>query len=939
MDNVVVFSKDRVCPYCHERIGPEDSYQGYCFRCLLAPVLDLDDPPAEKPNGRLDSYEILTHPDGSFVELGRGSMGITYEAIDTNLQFPVALKVIDFRSAGQEANRGRFLREARAAAKLRHPHVASVFRYGVREKNQCFYAMELVEGETLEERVQRCGPFSIADALEVIGQVAQALAAAEQHGLIHRDLKPANLMLLHEPRINTKVIDFGLASITDSQDPNEPISHTGFIGTPAFASPEQLSGKKIDQRSDYFSLGSTLIYLLTGDPPFTPDQIPELAEQIMDQRPVIQRLRVAGVPSPVCKLTATLLSPNPKDRPRNGEALVRAIGECQAACTPGRSKRIGRKAYWMAIAGLSVIIAGTIGLWQREFFDRDSTAKSIAVLPFDNLSPEKGDTYFAEGVQDDILTNLAKIADLRVISRASVQGYRNPATRPLPREIGQALHVRYLLNGSIRREGSRIRVTAQLEDAESGRQLWVDRYDGQLTDVFAIQEELAEAISQQLQAKLSSAEKDSLGDIPTRDLAGYELYLHAKELFANYYETTQGWEPLESAVRLLNEAVARDPNFALAWCSLARAHDCAYWYNEDHTDSRRSAAENALQKALTLRPDLGEIHLEAGFHLLVTTRDYSAVRRELEIARHTLPNSVTLFDLLADIDSRQGRWLDALNDYERASTLDPKNLTLILNRFNLYRYHRQYDEFLRVYRETVTTEASAQPIAFMKAGSLWDDKGDDSEFHALFDEPAGALRAIGRATLVKIGCALADRNFSEAEKILAADPKQEFKGGERRFLCRDSVLGWIKKSEGDDAGARAAYAKARPQQLVYVQKWPDDPNPLIMLAYADAGSGRKEDALNEARQAATMEPISRDAMEGPNLALDLAEVNLWAGEIDSTIKVLETLTEVPGGLRYGELAKMPEWDPLRNDPRFQKLLSELKNPIPIANRAESSNSK
>jgi TolB-like protein len=333
------------------------------------------------------------------------------------------------------------------------------------------------------------------------------------------------------------------------------------------------------------------------------------------------------------------------DRQRNGEALVRAIGECQEACTPGGSKRIGRKTYWVAIAVLSVIIAATIGLWQREFFNRDSTAKSIAVLPFDNLSPEKDDAYFAEGVQDDILTNLAKIADLRVISRASVQGYRNPATRPLPREIGQALHVHYLLNGSIRREGSRIRVTAQLEEAESGRQLWVERYDGQLTDVFAIQAELAEAISQQLQAKLSSAEKDSLGDIPTRDLAGYELYLHAKELFANYYETTQGWEPLESAVRLLNEAVARDPDFALAWCSLAKAHDCAYWYNEDHTDSRRSAAESALQKALSLRPDLGEIHLEAGFHLLVTTRDYSAVWRELEIARRTLPNSVTLFDL------------------------------------------------------------------------------------------------------------------------------------------------------------------------------------------------------------------------------------------------------------------------------------------------------
>jgi tetratricopeptide (TPR) repeat protein len=488
-----------------------------------------------------------------------------------------------------------------------------------------------------------------------------------------------------------------------------------------------------------------------------------------------------------------------------------------------------------------------------------------------------------------------------------------------------------LLNGSIRREGNRIRITAQLEEAQTGRELWAERYDGELTDVFAIQAELAETISQQLRARLSSAEKDSLGDIPTHDLAAYELYLHAKELLASYDETTQGWEPVNSAVRLLNESVTRDPSFALAWCRLATAHDYAYRYNLDHSDSRRTAAESALQKALSLRPDLGEIHLAAGLHLMVTTRDYSAIRREIEIARRTLPNSADLFALLASIDTRQGRWLDALGDYERELTLDPKNLSLIINRYHLYRYHRQYDELRRIAKETAPTGPDAQSIDFEKAEITWDETGDTSAFHALLDEPAGPLRAIGRATLVKIICALADRNFVGGEKILAADPKQEFEGGDRRFICRDCALGWIKKSEGADAAARTAFASARPLQLAYVQKFPDDPNPLMMLAYTDAALGLKEDAVTEARQAVAMRPISQDAVDGAPLAADLAEVYLWAGEHELAIEQLEAAEQIPRALTYGDLAKLPEWDALRDDPRFQKVLSQLK-PIPIVNR-------
>jgi serine/threonine protein kinase len=942
------------------------------------PLFDFADLNEENAKNQFEPYEILTHPDGSFVELGRGSMGTTYQAVDTTLQFPVALKVIDFKAAGVESNRERFLREARAAAKLRHPNVANVLYYGVRPYGPCFYAMELVEGETLAERVERTGPLSTHDALEVIAQVAKALEAAEKHGLVHRDLKPANLMLLNGPGINVKVIDFGLAKMVGHQEPTDRITYDGFIGTPAFASPEQFSGAQIDQRSDYFSLGSTLFYLLTGNQPFKADEIAQLLSRtdsvgtssrssagpwVRTQTSGPPSLRFGapwpegsknlrtwprrspaaagvvassslpkGIPSPVRKLAAALLSPDPKDRPQNGQALVEAITSCQRAIEG--KKRIGRNAFWVSAAGL--LMAAIVFLFQSGIFTKDSTAKSIAVLPFDNLSPVKDDSYFVDGVQDDILTNLAKIADLQVISRGSVQAYRTPANRPLPKEIGEALHVRYLLDGSIQRDDNRIRVTARLEEAQTGRELWAERYDRQLTDVFTIQSELAEAISQELRAKLSMAEKSSIGEIPTRDLAAYELYLHAKELISDYDEQTQSTEPLASAARLLGETVNRDPGFALAWALLARAHDDLYWSNTDHTDHRRTAAENALHQALSLRPDLGEAHMEAGFHLLVTTCDYPAIRRELEIARRTLPNSAPLFGLLARVASRQAQWLEALQDYEKARTLDPKNVRWIIDISGIYDFHRQYEEVHRGFVEIAKAGASTQSTDYKKAVLTWQEAGDTSGFHALLDEPNGPLRGMGRATLLKITAAMGDRNFAKAEQILAADPKQEFDLGDRRFICRDFLLGWIKKAGGNIAAAKAAFETARPFQVAYLQKWPDDPNPLMMLALVDAALGHTPDALTEGRQAVAMRPISKDAIDGPVLATELAQVYVWAGENELAIQQLEMLKQVPRALTYGDFAKLPEWDPLRSDPRFQQLISQLK-PIPIVNRSEPAN--
>jgi serine/threonine protein kinase len=925
----VVSEKPR-CRNCQKTVDPEESYCGYCFGCLLLPALSFHQVSEIEQSGRFGPYEILTHPDGSYIELGRGSMGITYEALDTNLFSSVALKVINSEAAGEIRKRSRFLREARAAAKLRHPHVASVLYYGVRDDGQCFYAMELVEGETLAQRVRHQGPLPIQDALTVMSQMASALEATERCGLVHRDLKPANLMLVNGPGINVKVIDFGLAKVVGNEEPFDQITQDGFIGTPAFASPEQLSGRQLDRRSDYYSLGSTLFYLLTGSPLFAAADISELANCNRRDGWLANHLKAARLPGPAQRLLSSLLSADPEDRPQNAQELKEAIVKCQRATDSRRHKLLLTVSLFTALVALVGFLS-----FSGAIPGGNAVEKSIAVLPFENLSSTNDKAYFADGVQDEILTRLAGIADLQVISSSSVKGYRDPVSRPPLPEIAKALHVNYLVCGSVQRDADRIRVTARIVEAKTGRQLWAEHYDGDVSEVFAIQTQIAEVISQELRVKLSSTEKASMEVVPTREIAAYESYLHATELLGNYDEATQGFDPLYSAVRLLDEAVNRDPDFALAWVKLAYAYDSLYWYNSDRSDSCRLAAENALRKASALQPDLGELHLQLARHLLAIGRNYPAMAHELEIARRSLPNSAQVSSLLANVEMHRGQWHDALRDFDRASSLDPRSLSLMLVRCNIYQFHRQYDEVGALFAKAAVTWASAETIELQKALTAWQGTGDTAALHALLDEPSGPLRAIPRATILKLICAMGDRDFGEAEKILASDPKAEFEGGDRRVVCRDYLLGWIKWSEGDATAARAALATARPLQLAYVQKWPDDPNPLMMLALTDAALGQKEDALREGRQAVAMRPISQDAVEGPLLAADLAQVFLLTGDRELAFKQLEMLEQVPRALKYGELAKSPDWDSLRDDPRFEKILSEVKQPIPIVNRERS----
>src|SRR5213594_1614291 len=487
---------------------------GECLRCLVTLGFLADGEEAERPaaRGRLTPgplryahFEVEVGSDGFPVELGAGAMAITYRARDTVLNSTVALEVMARKVAENAGARSRFLREARAAANIHHPNVARVTFYGEQD-GECFYAMELVEGETLEARVRRDGPMPLALALQIIEQATRALAVAEVCGVVHRDIKPSNLMLESDPSetLVVKVIDYGVAKVMQAQaEPGAEQTQAGFIGTPAFASPEQFAGagqSRIDTRSDIYSLGVTLWYLLTGRTPFVGRTMEEIRARQTSELP-LEQLKGLHLPGQVITLLKSMLAPDPKDRPQTARELLSAVHGCYVRFNPEARSR--RRRSVLAGAALTLAIAAVaVGTWlyQRT---RSFTAieRSIAVLPFENRSSDKENAYFVDGIQDEILTRLSKIADLKVISRTSTQHYKS-GPRNLP-EIARQLGVAHILEGSVQKSGDAVRVNVQLIKAATDSHLWADSFDRKLTDIFAVESEIAKAIADQLRARLT----------------------------------------------------------------------------------------------------------------------------------------------------------------------------------------------------------------------------------------------------------------------------------------------------------------------------------------------------------------------------------------------------------------------------------------------------
>ncbi len=589
------------------------------------------------------------------------------------------------------------------------------------------------------------------------------------------------------------------------------------------------------------------------------------------------------------------------------------------------TRKSGRKLDFLIIAVLLLVIG--ILLFQRLHPNvspavSSSLEKSIAVLPFENFSEDKAFAFFADGVQDEILTDLAKIADLKVISRTSVMQYKNVSTRNLP-EIAQALKVAHVLEGSVQRSANRVRVSAQLIDARNDTHVWAEKYDRDLADVFAIQSEIAEKIADQLQAKLSPKEKTAINERPTSDLAAYDLYLRAKELIygVNPYPER---ENLFKAVQLLDQAVTRDPAFLLAYCQLAHAHDAIYFSNYDHTETRLALAETNVSAAVRLQSDSGETHLAQAIHFYWGYLNYDRAREELAKAQHALPNNAQIFQFLGLIDRRQGRWDEAIRNGEHALDLDPRNADVIGDLRDTYFNLRKYGEAIAVSDRALALEPRS---AWLRTYPAWVGVDADANVAPL-RATLNTIEAEGPASAAEVAnisfrTALRERDPAAAARALANMPSESYM---KEADCR-VPYGWyeglLAKLRQDAPAAHAAFMAARAETEKLVRAQPGNAKPLTALALIDAELGDKERAIQEGRTACDMLPPAKDAISGVLLTSSLARIYALAGEKDLALEQLDIVSKIPSGPSYGELRLDSEWDSLRGDPRFEKIVASL----------------
>jgi len=587
-----------------------------------------------------------------------------------------------------------------------------------------------------------------------------------------------------------------------------------------------------------------------------------------------------------------------------------------------------RRLRWAVIATAFLLVVGIViasVFVPGKSATSTSTApeKSIAVLPFENLSEDKQNAFFADGVQDEILTDLAKIADLKVISRTSVMQYRDAAARNL-REIGKQLGVAHVLEGTVQRAADKVRVNTQLINARTDEHEWAENYDRPITDVFGIQSEIAQTIAQQLKAHLSPDEKAAIAEVPTKDLVANDLFLRARTLDDEVNDPGAGAGLLQG-LSLLEEAVRRDPNFYLAYCLMAEINLDLYWGGFDHTSARRDQALAALKQAERIRPEAGEVHLRKADYAYHGFRDYETARSELELARKSLPNSSRLYTMIAAIDRRQARWDEALRNFDRAVELDPRDFNTLTEAGYTYGALHQYSQAANLLQQATALLPKDPFIRVVTAESPFLGRADIGPLRAQLNKIlAEGKEVASHVAIYFIECALAERDHVAALNALDLVPAEGTVDSRYNMSWpRDWHVGLVAHCFKDDAAARNAFTSAREIAAKTVTEQPNYAPAWSILGAIDAGLGRTDDAISEGKRACELLPLSKDAWDGIGFVSYLALIYSWVGEKDLALEQLAIAAKSPNGITYGELKLDPTWDSLRGDPRFEKIVESL----------------
>jgi serine/threonine protein kinase/Tfp pilus assembly protein PilF len=869
-------------------------------------------------------YELLE-------EIGRGGQGVVYRARQKSLNRTVALKVIGLGQWATQAHLKRFRREAESAANLDHPCIVPIYEVGERE-GSCYFSMKFIDGGQLDEVAKR-EPISIRNSAELIAKLARTVHYAHEHGILHRDIKPWNILL--DAKGEPHLTDFGLARLLETKS---TVTNTmDVLGTPSYMAPEQASGhnEQLTSGTDVYGLGAVFYQLLTGHPPFAGGTTYETVRLVLETEPRQPRLSNPKIDRELSIICLKCLEKDPQRRYSSALALAEDL-EHWLKHEPIRAKRSGffsRAHKWVrrkpAIAALIaslVALAAAVGwnVWKTELISRPAI-KGIAVLPFENLSHDPDNAYFADGIQEEVLTRLASIADLRVISRTSTSRYESKP-RNLA-EVGKQLRVANVLEGGVQKTGDQVRVNVQLVNAQTNSQLWAETYDRKLTDIFSVESEVAKSIADQLQAKLSGDEERVIAAKPTNNVEAYDAYLRG--LAYSMKPATNTPTYYLGAQKHLREAVRLDPKFALAWALLSYVDARGYSsLNLQPTIALREETHQAAETALRLQPNLGEALHAKGFYHYACLKDYDTAARYFERARQLMPNNSRIPQSLAYIARRRGKWDGSEAYFNEAERLDPRNVSLLAQHALSDIMRRRFPDALRKLDEILDIIPDDTNTLSTKA-AIAQAEGDLQRASALLT-PLRPGAGLAQALETQVYQAILERRpasvISRLKEILAKpDLTLGFYNGELRFW-----LGWAQEVAGDNAAAHESWRQARSELEAFLSEHTENRRLVEHLALTNMALGDKVATLALTERAIAANPIERDAVSGPAPIDVLARVAARMGEPDRAIAALQKLLSVPGEGALAEnipltpalLRLDPMFDPLRGDRRFQELCKD-----------------
>jgi serine/threonine protein kinase/cytochrome c-type biogenesis protein CcmH/NrfG len=916
----------RVCENCGEKIF-RDSPKGLCPACVLEtglapladePVAGIDDP-GYLPGLLMEfgDYELLE-------EIGRGGQGVVYRARQKSLNRTVALKIIGLGPWATETHLKRFRREAEAAARLQHPRIVPIHEVGERD-GQCYFSMNFIEGGQLDE-VARREPIPIRQAAELVAKVARTVHYAHEHGILHRDIKPGNILL--DANGEPLLTDFGLARLVEAESTVTGTKEV--LGTPSYMAPEQAAGEtaKLGKATDVYGLGAVLYQLLTGQPPFAGGTTYETIRLLRDTEPRPPRVLNRKIDRELSTICLKCLEKEPTRRYPAAAGLAEDL-EHWLKHEPIQAKPSGffthsrkwvrRNPSTALSTTLLVVFAIALGvmIWNQRSVPL--IPKSVAILPFENLTADPGNAYFAEGIQEEILTRLASIAGLKVISRTSTQQYQSKPKNL--REIARQLGVENILEGSVQKAADQVRVNVQLINAQTDSHLWAETYDRKLNNIFGVESEMAKGIAAALQAKLSGREEQALAVKPTNNPEAYDAYLRGLALDArnySYYDDDLELKAISSCER----AVQLDPNFAIAWAQLSRMN--AHLYSDVRGSGLaarlRDPAKRALENAQKLAPNSPETLLALGYYQYRVLGDYGLAKTTFKELSKVLPGNSEVLHALGLIAGGEGGDLDeSIAYFEQALTLDPRNMDLLLSAAGTYATLRRFPVAIKLYDRALDVVPNDPELLGLKA-CMYQAQGNLQEAAKLLID-VNERTTSGNAFQIKLHQLRLERNHAEVIRLVQARRAQFPADFEMHNLI---YLAFAQRFVGDMAGAKVTAEEARNtleplclEPIGFLE---------VQLALADAVLGERDSARKVER--AIIDPITK-AKFGPGEDVYLAMIQTVFGENSDAISTLTRLLKTPDSYIYSPapvtpalLRLDPIWDPFRADPAFQKLCEE-----------------